>query len=103
MALVSRMVSDITGAEADEKDFVSLVVKQHPAIDGPRALDALPSELEKLKEANNVVVCEIKDNGNSREVCLTHAEFKKLVSDDVVAGARGTRGRRPGTRINKAS
>lgn len=96
MALVSKMVSDISGTEADEAAFVQLIVKQHPAIDSPRSLDVLPAEVEKLKEANNVVIVEVRNNGDSREVALTHAEFRKLCSDDLVTKARGTRGRRPG-------
>ncbi len=96
MALVSKMVSDISGVEADEKQFVSLVVKQHPAIDSPKALDVLPDEVKNLKEDDSIVVCEVKANGDSREVVLSHSEFKKLCSDEKVVAARGTRGRRPG-------
>lgn len=98
MALVSRMVSDISGTEANESDFVKLVVRQHPSVDEPKSLDVLPAEIENLKEAGNLVVLEVGSNGDRRQVVMTHAEFKKLVKDDVVQSAAGTRGRRPGFR-----
>lgn len=96
MAIVRKMVSDLTGTEADEKEFISLVVRQHPAADQPKQLDVLPKEVASLKEVKDLVAVEIKDNGNSREVVMTLAEFRKLCPDDVVKKAAGTRGRRPG-------
>lgn len=93
------LVSDLTGVEADESEFISLVVRQHPAIESPKQLDCLPSEVEKLKEVKDLVVVEIKNNGDSREVVMTLAEFRKLASDDVVKNAAGTRGRRLGTTV----
>lgn len=98
MALKSVMVSDISGVEADEADFTKMVVRQHPAIDEPKSLDVLPSEVADLKEAGNLVVLEVGTNGDRRQVVMTHAEFKKLVKDEVVQNAAGTRGRRPGFR-----
>ena len=93
MARIVKLVSDITGVEALEEEFIQLVVRQHPATTTPRKLDVLPAEVEKLKGADNLVVLEIKDNGNSREVVMSLAEFRKLVGDDVVKTASGTRGR----------
>lgn len=95
MARKVVLVSDLTGAEADESEFISLVVRQHPAIDAPKQLDVLPAEVEKMKAVDNLVVCEIK-NGDTKEVVMTLAEFRKLCPDEVVKGAAGTRGRRPG-------
>lgn len=95
LALVSRMVSDITGQEASEDEFVTLVVREHPAIDEPKALDVLPSEIEGLKEAGNVVTLEIK-NGDNRELVVLVSDFRKIVPDEVVKKGRSTRGRRPG-------
>lgn len=96
MALVSRMVSDISGQEADEADFVQLVIRQHPAISDARALDVLPAEIEKLKTAGDLVVLEVGSNGDKKQLVVTLAEFRKLVKDEVVKKARATRGRRPG-------
>src|SRR5690349_14098569 len=93
MARVVKLVSDISGTEAKEEEFITLVVRQHPEIMSPRKLDVLPAEVENLKGADNLVIVEIKDNGNSREVVLSLADFRKLVPDAVVKGAQGTRGR----------
>lgn len=96
MAIVSRMVSDLTGAEANESEFVTLVVREHPLIDEPKSLDVLPSEIENLKGADDLVILEVGSNGDKRQIVVPLADFKKLVKDDVLKNARGTRGRRPG-------
>lgn len=95
MAIVSRMVSDITGAEANEEAFVVLTVREHPAITEPKALDVLPAEIESLKDAGDIVVLEVS-NGEKKQLVVKLADFRKLVSDELVVKARGTRGRRPG-------
>jgi hypothetical protein len=97
MAIVSKMVSDLTGKEGNESEFVTLTVREHPLLDEPKALDVLPDEVAGLKDAGNLVVLEIA-NGEKRQVVVTLAEFRKIVPDEVVAKARGTRGRRPGFR-----
>jgi hypothetical protein len=96
MARVVKLVSDITGTEAPEEDFIVLVIREHPAVDQPKQLDVLPSEVADLKSVKDLVVVEIKNNGESREVVMSYPEFKKLVPDDVVVKAAGTRGRRVG-------
>jgi hypothetical protein len=96
VALVSRMVSDITGTEAPGKDFVTLVVRAHPVTEEPKALDVLPAEVDLLRSAADVVVLESKGDGQVRRFFVTLTEFRRYVDDDVVARARGTRGRRPG-------
>lgn len=98
MAIVSKMVSDITGAEADADDFVRVTVRQHPSVDEPKLLDALPSELDGLKDAGDLVVVEI-NNGEKRTLVVKLADFRKLVPDEVVIKAPGNRGRRQGTRL----
>lgn len=100
MALVSRMMSDITGAEAPEGDFVTLVIREHPSTSEPKSLDVLPSEVSGLSEAKNLVVIELKTNGDTRQLVVPLADFRKVVSDEVVQAGRSTRGRRPGTRLN---
>jgi hypothetical protein len=96
MARVVKLVSDISGKEADEADFVKLVVRDHPAITEPKQLDVLPDEVKGLKSAGNLVTFEIGNNGDKKTVTVTLADFQKLVSDAVVKAAPGTRGRRPG-------
>lgn len=95
MAIVSRMVSDLTGKEAAESEFVTMTIREHPEIDEPKALDVLPDEIAGMKDAGNLVVVEIS-NGDKRQVIYTLTEFRKVVGDDIVKNARGTRGRRPG-------
>lgn len=98
MALVSRMVSDITGKEGEQDEFATVIIRDHPAVDEPKALDALPSEVEGLKDAPGVVTVEVKANGETREFVVLLSDFRKVVPDEVVKKARGTRGRRPGFR-----
>lgn len=95
MALVSRMVSDLTGKEAPEGDFVQLVIREHPAADEAKSLDVLPDEIKGLKSAGEIVVLEVR-NGDTKQLVVSLADFRKLVKDDVVKNARGLRGRRPG-------
>lgn len=102
MARKVVLVSDLTGAEAEENEFISLVVREHPEVESAKQLDCLPSEVEKLKTLDNLVVCEIKDNGNSREVVMTLTEFRKLVPDEVVKNAASTRGRKVGQSPGKS-
>lgn len=98
MALVSRMISDITGKEGEQHEFATLVVRDHAAVDEPKALDVLPDEVANLKDAPNVVTLELKANGETREFVVLLSDFRKVVPDEVVKKARGTRGRRPGFR-----
>lgn len=96
MARVVKLVSDISGQEADESQFTKLVVRSHPAITEPKQLDVLPSEVEGLKGAKDLVTLEIGNNGDRVEVVVSLADFRKLVKDEVVKAAPGTRGRRKG-------
>lgn len=96
MARVIKLVSDITGTEAPEKDFVKCVVRTHPAVTEPKALDILPGELDGLKGVDNLVTLEVGTNGDKKEIVVSYADFKRLVTDDVVKNAPSTRGRRVG-------
>lgn len=96
MSRIVKLVSDVSGKEANEDQFQKLVVRTHPAIEEAKQLDMLPGELDGLKGADNLVVLEVGNNGDKKEIVVSHADFKKLVSDDVVKSAPGTRGRRPG-------
>jgi len=43
----------LTGDEGDEADFVTMIIRQHPALlnDEPKSLDVKPSEVEGIKPA----------------------------------------------------
>lgn len=96
MAIRRVMVSDLTGKEGDEKEFVTMTVRQHPRVKEPKALDVLPDEVLGMKSAGDLVVLEINANGSKQQMVVTLAEFRKVCSDKLVEQARGTRGRRPG-------
>lgn len=101
MAIVQRKISDITGAEAPEGEFATLIVRQHPKVDQAKRLDALPDEVANLKPVGDLVVVEVREpDSSTREVYVRYADFAKLISDEVVTSAPGTKGRIPGTRLN---
>ena len=102
MAIVSRKVSDLSGQEAADTEFATVIVRQHPNIDQPKALDVLTTEVEQFKEIGDLVMLEVQmPDGNKREVAMRLADFNKLAPDmdAVIKAARGTRGRLPGTRV----
>ncbi|NEA56384.1 hypothetical protein G3I60_20100 [Streptomyces sp. SID13666] len=102
MAIVSRKVSDLSGQEGTDAEFATVVVRQHPSIDQPKALDVLAIEAEQFKEIGDLVVIEVTmPNGSRKDVAMKRADFDKLAPnmDEVLKAARGTRGRVPGTRI----
>lgn len=92
------MVSDVSGTEANENEFVKLVVRQHPSATEAKVLDVLPSEIEGLKDAGDLVVLEV-NNGEKKQIVVKLADFRKLVNDEIVENAPSNRGRRPGTRL----
>src|SRR5438477_10718586 len=101
MAIVTRKVSDISGAEAPEGDFATVIVRTHPKVTDPKRLDALPAELTELKEVGDLVILEVtQPDGATGQLYVRYSDFSKLVPDDVVAKAPGTRGRVPGTRVS---
>jgi hypothetical protein len=106
MAIVSRKVSDLTGQEGTDAEFATVVVRQHPDIDQPKALDVLATEAEGFKEIGDLVMIEVNmPTGHTKNVAMKLADFNKLAPDmgEVLKNARGTRGRLPGTRIGNGS
>lgn len=96
MARVVKLVSDVTGNEADEAEFVNVVVREHPKLSGPKQLDVISGELDSLRPLTNMVVLEIGVEGGKHELVVSYDDFKKLVADKVVQSAPNTRGRRKG-------
>jgi hypothetical protein len=104
MALVTRRISDITGAEGADEEFAAVTVRQHPKFRDPKRLDALPGELGKLKAVSDLVILEVKmPDGTTNELYIRYADFVKVVPDEVVDKAPGTRGRIPGYRPSNNS
>jgi hypothetical protein len=102
MAFRSVRVSDISGAEGKDDEFVTVIVRQHPGLEEPVQFDALPKEISGLKGAGDLVQLEIR-NGETRNLVVTLAEFNKLAPNiaEVLANADGLRGRRKGFRPNQ--
>ncbi len=101
MAIIQKRASDISGTEAPEQDFATLIVRQHPKAGEAKKLDVLPVEIEQLKPLGDLVVIEVRmPDTTTRELYVRYQDFAKLVSDEVVNAAPGTRGRQPGYRPN---
>jgi hypothetical protein len=99
MGFVTQMVSDLSGTVGPESNFTTIIVREHPEVDEPKALDVLPDEIKGLKGAGQFVVLELKTNGDTKQVVVSLDEFNKLAPNmsEIVKAARGTRGRRPGS------
>ncbi|WP_411112928.1 hypothetical protein [Streptomyces sp. 029-5] len=107
MAIVSQKVSDLSGKQGDDKQFAAVVVRQHPAIDQPKALDVLVPELKQFVDiGDQLVILEVTMPDNSkRDVYVALEVFKEAAPNmaDVLKNARGTRGRVPGTRVGNGN
>lgn len=106
MAIVSRKVSDLSGQEGTDTQFALVVVRQHPDIDQPKALDVLAAEVDAFKEIGDLVMIEVTTpDGQKKDIAMKLADFNKLAPDmpTVLKNARGTRGRLPGTKVGNGS
>jgi len=103
MGIRNITVSDISGNEIEDGAVVELIVRSHPKLDAPKRLDVAEDEIAGLKSAVNVVTVELKRGGITETVSLTLADFEKIVPKKALDNGAPTRGRRPGTRLNKAS
>lgn len=100
MAFKSIRVSDLTGTEGDDDDFITVIVRKHPELEEPIQFDALPDELKVLKGLKDLVVLELKGVEETTQLVTTLAEFSKLSPNigEVLDNADGLRGRRKGFR-----
>ena len=106
MAIVTRKASDISGQEGTDEQFAVVVVRQHPNVSEPKALDVLVSELDSFKGINDLVMLEIQmPDGTKKEIAMRLADLNKVAPnmDVIIKNARGTRGRLPGTRVGNGS
>ncbi|OCC09526.1 hypothetical protein A3Q37_04568 [Streptomyces sp. PTY087I2] len=107
VAIVSQKVSDLSGKQGDDKQFAAVVVRQHPEIDQPKALDVLVPELKQFPDIGaDLVILEISmPNGSKQDVYVSLEEFNKAAPNmsEVLKNARGTRGRLPGTRVGNGN
>ncbi|MBN6191395.1 hypothetical protein JQN58_31475 [Aneurinibacillus sp. BA2021] len=100
MAYRSVRISDLTGAEGKDEDFITLAVRRYPGLEEPVQIDVLAAEIKGLKSADQLVVLEVRNGGEPQRVVTTKAEFDKLAPNiqEVLANADGLRGRRKGFR-----
>ena len=102
MGRVVKLVSDVSGVEAEESAFEKCVVRRHPVISEPKRLDVLPGELDGLRHVTALVVIEIGQGPFKQQHVVTHQEFSALIGDEVVRAAPGTRGRRLGAVVRSS-
>lgn len=101
MAIVTRKVSDLSGTEAPEDAFASIIVRHHPKTEDAKRLDALPNELEQFKSVGDLVILEIRNADlTTREMYIKYADFAKVMPDENFVKLPGIKGRIPGTRLN---
>lgn len=100
MAYRSVRISDLTGAEGKDEDFVTLAIRRYPGLEEPVQIDVLPAEIKGLKAASDLVVLEVRNGGEPTQLVTTKAEFDKLSANisEILANADGLRGRRKGYR-----
>lgn len=92
MAFRQVRISDLTGIELDDTQAVEVTVKG-----ANKKFDASAEELKALKPLVNVIELELKyASGQVGTMLVSQAEFKKVVSDDKLAGFDSARGRRSG-------
>ncbi|MET9222813.1 hypothetical protein ABZX65_29210 [Streptomyces sp. NPDC003300] len=107
MAIVSQKVSDLTGKQGKDVDFAGVVVRQHPDIDQPKALDVLVPELKQFADiSDGLVILEVSlPNGSRQDMYVPLEEFNKAAPNmaEVLKNARGTRGRVPGTKVSNGN
>lgn len=98
MAIKSIKVSDIDGS--DNAD-VTVVVREHPAIQSAKALDVTAEQAQALidKAVNDVISVEVrKQDGTATDVLVSLPDLNQWLEkpDQVLDAARFLKGRQPG-------
>jgi hypothetical protein len=72
--------SDLSGQEGEAREFGRLVVKGHPAVDGPRVLDVLPDEVANLKTVDDLIELEYTapGGGSATTYVVKRSDFDEL-------------------------
>lgn len=81
-------VSDFSGETAPPEQLAAVIVTEHPDLDGPVRLEALPAELEPLKKLGiKAVTLEVQLPGEEEPTrhVLTTANFDKLATGQPMA------------------
>jgi hypothetical protein len=82
VAVKQVRVSDLSGQQAAEEQFATLIVHEHPQYQGPITLDVLPEELGELPENDQYVSIEIIQPGerSGQRALLSMDRFNKLAA-----------------------
>lgn len=99
MGMKQVLVSDRTGDQLDEKNKVSIVVRQHPDLTEGEAkvFDVHRFELSHLPcNADQVRLELTMPDGTKQQVSCTAEEFEKFFTASQLAEADSNRGRRSG-------
>jgi hypothetical protein len=75
-------VSDLSGKQEDEHEFVKLIVHEHPSYQTPITLEVLPDEVGDLGTDDLYVLIEVvqPDERSSRRVTVPLDRFNKLAA-----------------------
>lgn len=97
MALKTVKVSDLSGTEGTDDQFASVIIRNGES----KTLDVLVTELDNLKEVADLIQVEVRMSDTStRTLMVRKADLDKWCPPEVLAKARNTRGRVPGSRLN---
>lgn len=81
--------SDLSGQMADAAELASVIVTEHPELEQPVRLEAMPAELEPLKKlAIRAVALEVRFPGDEEQptrYVVTVSNFDKLATDRPMA------------------
>jgi hypothetical protein len=80
VAVKQVRVSDLSGRQADEKQFAKLIVHEHPQYQRPITLDVLPEELGELPQSDQYVSIEVIGPGerSGQRALLSVDRFNQL-------------------------
>jgi hypothetical protein len=82
VAVKQVRVSDLSGRQAAEEQFVKLIVHEHPQYQGPITLDVLPEEIGELPESDQYVSIEVIQPGerSGQRALLSVDRFNNLAA-----------------------
>lgn len=99
MGIRNVRFSDLSGKTLDDETAVTVVVRS-----AGKLFDADIKELAALRRVTDVVELELRHgDGKVEQILVNQADFNKLVSKEVLAGADTIRGRRRGYKPSKTT
>jgi hypothetical protein len=99
VALRQVKISDIDGVDGAN---ITIVIRDgYPGMDAAKAIDVTPEQAEAIqgKALKNAVTLEVRsEDGSTRDLLVSKTDLDKWLvkPDEVIAAARGLKGRVPG-------